>query len=254
MAMDLHEYEKLSPRCTVQHEGVQIVYHTPNTHTRWRVESLFEKEPSTIEWIATFRENEVLVDVGANVGMYTIFSAITRGVRVYAFEPESQNYALLNRNIIANELDDRVKAFCLALSDYAGLGELHLSQFIAGGSCHSLDERVDYMHAPAKPVYSQGCIAATLDDLVAQKSVPVPNHIKIDVDGFEPAVIRGAERTIREGKVQSLLIEINQNLTDHMKLVEELVSWGYRYDPQQVARVVRQEGPFKGCAEYVFKR
>jgi len=252
--MELEDYERLNPRCTLTHGGAEITYLTPNMHTRWRVESLFEKEPCTIEWIARFREDEVLVDVGANVGMYTIFAAITRRVRVYAFEPESQNYALLNRNIVANRLDERVKAYCLALSNYTGLGELHLSQFVTGGSCHSLDERVDHMHAPAKPAFSQGCFATTLDELVADNTVPEPEHIKIDVDGFEPAVIGGAEKTIRSGKVRSMLIEINQNLDDHMRLVETLGKWGFRFDPTQVARVVRPSGPFKGCAEYVFVR
>jgi FkbM family methyltransferase len=252
--MELEEYERLNPRCTLAHGGVEMIYVTPNTHTRWRVESLYEKEPCTIEWISTFRANEVLVDIGANVGMYTIFAAMTRRVRVYAFEPESQNFALLNRNIFANSLGENVKAYCLALSNYTGLGELHLSKFVLGGSCHSLDERVNHMHQPVRPDFSQGCYATSLDELVAEGTVPVPEHIKIDVDGFEPAVVSGAEKTIREGKVRSLLIEINQNLDDHQRLVETLVKWGYRYDPSQVARVVRPSGTFKGCAEYVFVR
>jgi FkbM family methyltransferase len=252
--MELAEYEQLNPRCTLHHEGRDITFLTPNTHTRWRVESLFEKEPCTVEWIAGFAPGEVLVDVGANVGMYTIWSAVTRGVRVFAFEPESQNYALLNRNILANGLDGRVKAYCVALSDRSGLGELHLSQFIAGGSCHSLDERVDFRHEPMRPAYTQGCVSATLDELVAGGKVPPPDHIKIDVDGFEPQVVGGAERTIRSGRVRSLLIEINRNLDDHMALVRRLDGWGFRFDPAQVARVERPSGPFKGCAEYVFVR
>ena len=51
-----------------------------------------------------------------------------------------------------------------------------------------------------------------------------------------------------------LLVEINQNLPDHMQLVAEMNALGYGYDPAQVARVERRQGPFKGCAEYVFKR
>jgi FkbM family methyltransferase len=252
--MDLAEYERLNPRCTLQFAGADITFLTPNTHTKWRVESLFEKEPSTIEWIAGFAPGEVLVDVGANVGMYTIWSAITRGVRVFAFEPESQNYALLNRNILANRLDGRVRAFCVALSDRSGLGELHISQFLVGGSCHSLDQPVDFKHEPMQPAYTQGCVSATLDELVAAGTVDAPDHVKIDVDGFEPQVIEGAQKTVRDGKVRSVLIEINQNLADHMALVRRMQDWGYRFDPAQVARVERRDGTFKGCAEYVFVR
>jgi len=252
--LSLEDYERLNPRCELQHGGVPIVYATPNQHTRWRVESLFTKEPDTIAWIATFDPKDVLVDVGANVGMYTVWAAKTRGTRVFAFEPEAQNYALLNRNIGLNGLAGRATAYCLALSDEAGLSELHLSQVLIGGSCHSLGEKVDYKHEPMVPAFSQGCVAARLDDLVAAGTVPQPQHVKIDVDGFEPKVIRGAARTIRDPRLRSLLIEVNQNLADHREMVAELGTLGFRYEPAQVARAERKEGLFKGCAEYVFRR
>ncbi|MBM3357307.1 MAG: FkbM family methyltransferase [Betaproteobacteria bacterium] len=252
--LTLDEYERLDPRCELVHNGVPIVYVTPTLFTKWRVDSLFEKEPVTINWIAEFAENEVLVDIGANVGMYTVWAAKTRGAMVFAFEPEAQNYALLNHNIIINGLGARVKAYCLALSDEAGYSELHLSAVQLGGSCHSLGERVDFKHEPMNPAFSQGCVAARLDDLVASGVVPLPNYIKIDVDGFEPKVVAGARRVLRDGKVRSLLIETNQNLPDHLQMVAELESMGFRYDPAQVAAAERKSGTFKGVAEYVFTR
>src|SRR5262245_6260043 len=111
--LTLEEYEKLNPRCEVVHDGVTLVYATPNSNTGWRVDSIYEKEPITLQWIAGFNGTDVLVDIGANVGMYTIWSAKTRGVRVFAFEPEAQNYALLNRNIAMNQVGNLVKAYCL---------------------------------------------------------------------------------------------------------------------------------------------
>ena len=52
-----------------------IVYATPNKMTAWRVRTLFSKEPDTIAWLLSFRSGDVLIDIGANVGMYTIFAA-----------------------------------------------------------------------------------------------------------------------------------------------------------------------------------
>ena len=252
--LTLEEYEKLNPRCEIQHEGVKLSFVTPTVFTKWRVDSLFEKEPITIQWIADFTPDDVLVDVGANVGMYTVWAAKTRGVKVFAFEPEAQNYSLLNRNIVMNELDERVKAYCLALSDQAGLTELHLSELKAGGSCHSLGERVDFRHQPMKPAFSQGSVSAKLDDLVASGAVLPPTHIKIDVDGFEPKVIAGARRVLADNGLRSLLVETNQNLPDHVEMVADLQSMGFRYDPEQVASAERKSGAFKGVAEYVFRR
>jgi FkbM family methyltransferase len=252
--LTLEQYEALNPSCQVNYGDGVVTFLTPSTHLKWRVDSLFDKEPSTIEWIAGFARDEVLVDVGANVGMYTVWAAKTRGVRVYAFEPEAQNYGLLNRNLLANALGERVKAYCLALSDVEGFSELHLSTLKPGGSCHSLGERVDFNHRPMQPKFSQGCVSARLDDLVGRGVLPEPHYLKIDVDGFEPKVIAGAAALLRGSRLKSLLVEINQNLEDHRRLVAELNALGYRHDPAQVARVERKDGAFKGCAEYVFER
>jgi FkbM family methyltransferase len=252
--LTLGEYEKLNPRCEITHDGVKIVYLSPTEFTKWRVDTLFTKEPVTLDWISAFRPGEILVDIGANVGMYSVWAAKTRGARVYAFEPEAQNYALLNRNIVANGLGGQVTAYCVALSDRAGYSELHLSDLQVGGSCHSYGEPVDFKHEPMRPVFSQGCFAARLDDLVACGAVPQTDHIKIDVDGIEPQVVAGARRVLAEAKLRSLLVEVNQNLADHRQMTAELKSLGFRYDPAQVAAAERKAGQFKGVAEYVFKR
>jgi FkbM family methyltransferase len=254
MSLTLEQYEKLNPRCEIEHAGKRMIYATPNTGTKWRVETIYTKEPCTLEWIAGFETGDVLVDVGANVGMYTIWAAVTKGARVFAFEPESQNYALLNRNILFNNLQDRVKAYCVGLADKQGLTDLYMATVSAGDSCHSVGEALDYKHEPLPVVFRQGCVAFRLDDLVSCGVVPVPSHIKIDVDGIEPKVVAGARETISNPSVRSLLIEVNKNLLDHCAMVRDLGDLGFRYDPAQVDRAVRKDGQFKGVAEYVFKR
>ena len=255
MSLTLDDYEKLNPRCEIEHEGVKMVFSTPSAFTYLRAQSIYKKEPWTLEWIAGFKPGEILVDCGANVGMYTIWAAATRRARVYAFEPEAQNYALLNRNILLNGLTESVSAYCLGLSDESGLSVLHMFDLRAGGSCHSVGEALDFKHEPMTGVaFRQGCVAATLDELVAAGKIPVPNHIKIDVDGFEPKVIDGARRTLENPAVKSLLIETNPQLEDHRAMVSALNAKGFAHDPAQVERAKRKEGAFKGVAEYVFKR
>ena len=67
-----------------------------------------------------------MFDVGANVGMYSIWAAATKGINVIAIEPESQNYAVLNKNILLNNLKDKVTALCFAMSDEEKISELNL--------------------------------------------------------------------------------------------------------------------------------
>jgi FkbM family methyltransferase len=251
---NIREYEKIAPAVTLAYDNVPLRYNTPNSTTLWRVATLLTKEPCTIEWLNTIGRDEVLVDVGANVGMYTVFAGAVRRARVFAFEPESQNYAVLCRNIVENALSDRAVAWSCALSDEVKFDRIHLSQFGYGGSCHAFGEAKDFKLEAANFPFVQGCFSTTLDALVAGGAVPAPHHIKIDVDGFEHKVVNGALQTLRSPTLKSLLIEVNPELAEHRGLIETLKSHGFAFDPAQVARAARAEGAFKGVAEYVFRR
>ena len=252
--VQIDEYERLEPRQIVEHEGIRLVFATPNPATAWRVDTLLTKEPDTIEWIAGFAAEEVLLDIGANVGMYSLWAAKTRGVDVFAFEPESQNYAILNRNIQLNGLDAKIRAYCIALSDRAGYDKLFLSAFGAGGSCHTFGASLDFANRPRVAPFAQGCVSAKLDDLVATGMIPVPTHIKIDVDGLEPQIVSGARTTLSDPRVRSVLVEINTNLDEHWDVVDVLIASGFDYSIDQVELAQRKEGPFKGVGNYVFRR
>jgi hypothetical protein len=142
----------------------------------------------------------------------------------------------------------------MGLSDATGLSVLNMADMRVGGSNHSVGEALDFEHKPMKTNFVQGCYAAKLDELVAAGEIPVPTHIKIDVDGFEPKVIAGARETLRDPAMKSLLIETNQNLADHMDMVAELNALGFMHENAQVSRAERKSGTFKGVAEYVFRR
>lgn len=247
-------YDAGMPVIGIPYKGKKLRYALPGKTPLWRVQTLFTKEPSTIEWLESIEMGGTLLDVGANVGMYTVFAAVIRDARVFAFEPESQNYALLCRNIVSNSLSERVTAFCCALSDEAKFSTIHLSDFTIGGSCHSFDESVDFKLEQRKSPFIQGCFSARIDQLIADGVMPVPSHIKLDVDGFEHKVIAGAAETLRNPAVKSLIIEINPHLAEHRGILDHLSELGFSYDPVQVARAARTEGAFTGVGEYVFRR
>jgi FkbM family methyltransferase len=250
--MDLKAYEKLDPVMTVDSPAGPVYFSTPNLMTAWRVESLFTKEPDTIEWIGEFPRDAVLVDIGANVGMYTIWAAKTRGARVFAFEPESQNFALLNRNIVRNEVGDLVVAYCASLSDTVGFGRLALSGLMYGGSGNQYSTTAKI--ASKHKLYLQGSYSSTLDTLVEQALIPVPTHIKIDVDGIEPKIVNGARQTFADKRLQSVLIEVDTNRDDHWEMVDLMLELGFDFSQEQVDRAQRTEGPNKGIGNYVFRR
>jgi len=247
-------YERTNPAVEVTVGDAVLRYATPSQTCLWRVQTLATKEPDTIQWLMSFPMGGVFMDVGANVGMYSVFVGVLRQARVFAFEPEAQNYATLCRNIQLNNLGERALAWCAALSDESKFDRIYLSDTTLGSSCHSFGAQVDpNLKSKTFPAV-QGACATTIDRLVGEGAMPVPHFIKIDVDGFEHKVVMGAANTLRDPAVTSLLIEINAHLPEHMAIVDYLQGLGFAHDPQQFAGAQRKDGYFEGTGEYVFRR
>lgn len=245
------------PQRTVQSisvNGIDLKFTTPNRVAKWRVESLLTKEPETIAWINCFKAGDIFFDVGANVGMYTIYAAAVSKALVYAFEPESQNYSLLNENIYLNGLYSRVRAFPIAIANQSGIDVLNLSSWGPAGSCHSAGDAIAFNGERFSPKFVQGTYTLPVDYFSKILSSGPNVHIKIDVDGIEHLVIEGAKNSLRERVVKSVLVEINHNLSDHIDIVRTLLRCGYVFDPSQVEESLRRDGPFAGVANYVFCR
>lgn len=251
---DLKRHEQIRPVATITWLDKPVKFHVPTSHAYWRVENFTTLEPETLRWIAAFKPGEILIDIGANVGTYTVAAAVGPEVEVYAFEPESLNYALLNRNIVENGIGDLVNAYCLALSDETGLDDLYLSGFMDAGSCHSFGEKVDFRLEPTNPTHKQGSVSFRLDDLIEKTKIPVPDHIKIDVDGIEHKVIGGAVKTLANPKVQSVLIELNVNLEIHRDLISQIENMGFTIDQTEIDEAMCNEGTFKGVGNHIFRR
>lgn len=244
MDMSIETYEQLTPNTQFE----DITFLTPNRHCLWRVATLETKEPDTMAWLRSMKPGEVLFDVGANMGQYSMIAA-KRGLKVHAFEPEAQNFALLVRNIAVNDLSSNCTPWPFALSNKPSIDVLHLSTMIAGGSCHAFGENTNFAGETKTFPHVQGCIGTTMD-IFADK-FGYPTHIKIDVDGFEPRVIQGGLTCVM--KARSVLIEINTNLEEHNDLVSYMTNkLGFHFDEAQVKAARRTEGAFTGVGNYIF--
>lgn len=206
----------------------------------WRARTFHTEEPETIRWLDAIGRDDVYWDIGANVGLYAIYVAKFRGCRVVAFEPEAQNYALLIENLVLNGISgDRMLAGSLALGDRPGLGALQVRYLTKGGAYNLFrSTATDGAAAPASfnaaerdaqnAGYRQLTYGATIDDLVFNQGLPAPTHIKIDVDGNEPAIISGCRETLRSAILRSLLVEINKKSTADLAIIDILKSHGFR--------------------------
>ena len=192
-----------------------------------RARTMFSKEPETISWIGDFGPQDVFFDIGANVGIYTIFAA-SRCRRVYAFEPEASNFSVLNWNIQLNGVGDKAIAFPIALSDTERLDRLHVADLRPGAALHVFGGNVDFKGDRFSARHLQGCLALTLDDLVNRHGLEFPTRIKIDVDGLEGEVLRGGTRVLSDRRMRGLLVEINENDPEDIALVGIVGGFGLR--------------------------
>lgn len=244
--------ERISPVYHLKRNGQEYHLFCPNRVTHWRAETFFTKEPETIEWLDTFERGEVLFDIGANIGLYSLYAA-KKGVQVISFEPESQNYALLNRNIHLNQASDHVLCLNVALSDRDSFDCLYIPKLHPGESQNNFGEAVDWRHQTFDPAFKQGVLSFSLDSFLAQYPKYFPNHIKVDVDGIESKIIKGAERTLRDRRLKSLSIEINDDSAEDLETVQRIESLGLRFLRKKHAEMFN-EGQFRNLYNFVFTR
>jgi FkbM family methyltransferase len=188
------------------------------------------KEPDTISWIKEIiKPGDVVFDIGANVGNYSLIIAkhLNQNVRVFAFEPAWFNFMKLNRNVSLNGLETCVFPICAALSSQTGISWLNYSTLEYGSSMHSLGEAVRLRDQEFAPALRQPVPSYTVDQAVAFLD-SAPNHIKIDVDGLEAEILSGASATLKNSSLRSLLVELCGDNADDKKAIETVIAAGFR--------------------------
>jgi len=192
--------------------------------SEWRVKTFSSKEPETLDWIDGFSEQDVLFDIGANIGLYSLYAG-TRGIKSYAFEPSAQNYALLNLNISINSLDDLISAYPLSCHSDFLLSVMNISSLDWASALSSFDNNLDQHGNVYSPVFRQGSIGISLDKVAELLNI-TPNHLKIDVDGNELLVLKGATKLLSSSSLRSILVELNPNRSDYAEMIQLIESSG----------------------------
>ena len=184
-----------------------------------RAMTMLTRQPATIAWIDAFEPNSVFWDVGANIGVYTLYAALRRDIRVAAFEPAAVNYFLLSANCEANKFDDRVQCLLVGLGRERSVARLEVSQFVAGKSFSFLGKDQPY-------VGRQAALVVSMDQLIEDYGLACPNYIKIDVPGISEDVISGGERMLQRKDVRELHIELTRSKGGR-RIAEMLAQHGF---------------------------
>jgi FkbM family methyltransferase len=141
------------------------------------------------------------IDIGAHFGYYTLLMALYVGDsgRVYAFEPQDNARDILERNLAINDLQKRVEALPLAVAEETGLVPWEDRRFLTTSRIGKSGDRHQLWKS-----------SVSLDDFFAKRHIS-PQVIKVDVEGGEVGVLRGARQSLMEYKPK-LIVEVHHSV------------------------------------------
>jgi FkbM family methyltransferase len=180
------------------------------------------------------RPDDLFVDVGANVGVYTVLAAGAARASAVSFEPVATTFEQLSKNLRLNGLTERVTAIQAAVGAKDGTIELTEGR----GAMN----RVAVSDQEKKSTVS----LRRLDSVLGDRSAAL---LKIDVEGFETEVIRGAQSLLKNADLKALIVELNGSGRrygfDDATLSREICAFGFqvcRYDPFQRSLRIQSSG------------
>jgi FkbM family methyltransferase len=193
-------------------DGARYRFVCGSLHSYQRAKELLDKEPDTITWLRkNLRPNDVFLDIGANIGTYSLFAAkhVGKDGHVYACEPHLPTATQLIENVSLNGLEDRVSVLSVAASGDDGFHPFRYKRWREGASGSQLmtsggPELKRYIGAELK-------LGMRVDTMIAQGAIRAPNLIKIDTDGLEVAITSGMKSLLTSHhRPRSVMVEVQQ--------------------------------------------
>jgi len=202
--------------------GTEVKYSTLEfSWLKSRFEEIENLEPTTLTWIDQAAPNAVLWDIGANVGSYSIYAALTKQMSVIAFEPSPFNIEFLSRNIWLNGLESKITVFPNPLSDHATQACLSMKSIEWGNSGSTFGELYAEDGKPIEVEFEHRTIGFSMDQAMTWFGLAQPDYVKLDVDGIEGLILSGGSEVLK--KVESLLVEVPE-FDSGRQLVETALS------------------------------
>ncbi len=244
--------EALTPTASVDlGRGGVVRLYAPSVRSLLRAGSMLTKEPGTNAWIDSFEEGCLFWDIGANIGIYSLMAARRRGARVLAFEPLYTTFANLVRNIEINGLGDRAGAFCIAFNSVTKVDSLFIRESSAGYSGNAFGKPVDQTGNTYDYGAKLDVLGYSVDDFIRTFALDVPNYIKLDVDGIELQILKGAAKTLRDPRLRSVLVEQQEMLPAALEETTALMAEaGFHVE----SRHLLSDGPTDRSTNYIFMR
>ncbi len=141
------------------------------------------------------RESDLFIDVGANIGSYTVLSSGEIGTKTYSFEPSPSTFENLQNNININNISHLVQQFNIALGDKDDT--IKFTKGLDTINHVAIEKEANHVLVPVK----------RLDEIIPITKLKI--LMKIDVEGYETNVIQGMDKTLSNNDLNAIIIELN---------------------------------------------
>ena len=208
----------LDPKIEIKFEDQTLRFRTGNGRLLWRARTILTEEPLMINWIQSLSSDDIVLDIGSNVGMYAV--PIAKKVQtVYACELDPLNIAILKENLFLNSVVSNVIILPFACGGSAEIVNVKFRDLAYGDALQLIDGGDPQDTRFGSRTHSSSVIQFSLDELFAQLKLRLPNKIKIDVDGNEHTVLQGTKRLISgasEIYFEDSMSEACREVTDYL--------------------------------------
>ena len=184
----------------------------------------FEKNETSFV-VESVHRGAVFVDIGANTGYFSLLAVACGAGRVLAIEPTSATYNALKKNIALNGF--HVETARVALSDRTGTAQLNVNVRGKDG----LNTLGDATHPQAQIAGTEVVQLSTLDEILAERGVSKVDFLKIDTEGAELQILRGASQLLSRHDAPMILFESNPD-----------TARGFGYDVSELDEILHAHG------------
>lgn len=213
----------VEPTTSVKFEGEEFHFRTGNGRLLWRAQTFLTEEPLMLHWIASMGESDIVLDIGANCGLYSAAIA-RRASRVYACELDPQNVGLIKENAFLNGVGERVVVLPFACGERDGIVDVYFRDLMAGDALQSIGRPSIFPTRVGKNAHSAPVLVQSLDEVWKRLDLPRPTKIKIDVDGNERTVFAGSRELCASAR--EIYFE-DSDTTDCQEVLAELFRLGF---------------------------
>lgn len=244
----------------VRHQGpsklVEFKLYTPNHICAFRQSTFSSKEPEMLEWIDEYGGEGAFYDIGANIGIYSLYYAKTKPGRVYSFEPSVFNLRQLAKNISVNAMDSRITIISTPLSNTTGIASFLNGNSDEGGALSAFGVEYGQDGNPIKGDIRYSVLGFSLDDLLESGAIDEPpSLIKIDVDGIEHLILSGGIKTLSLEVCKAIFVEVNDDFeAQSVKVKELLETAGFTFKEKRHSDMLEGSKKFGGIYNQIWVR